>query len=415
VAIPQRATPQRRPSFRVERVLVVDDSPAQRRILRSLLTRRGFEVREAGSGEEALAACRADPPDLVLSDWMMPGMSGLALCTALRALPGLPYLYFILLTSRSGKDEIAYGLEAGADDFLTKPVSAGELVARISAGERILRMERELTEKNRVIGEALAEIQALYRAFDHDLAAARKLQQSLVPERTLDYPGARFSLLLRPSGHVGGDLVGVFDSGPGRVGFFGLDVSGHGIASGILAARLSGLLSGARPGQNIALGPGGRMRPPEEVAAELNALFESETGGEHYFTLLLGEADLGTGRVRAVQAGHPHPTVLRASGAVERVGGGGLPVGLLPDARFEAFDLALAPGDRLLVSSDGITECASDSGEPLDEEGFAELLARNAALGGPALLDALLWELAARAGSAEFEDDVSALLLERLA
>ena len=117
----------------IQTVLVVDDSRMQRRILCASLRRWGFVVSEAASGTEALQVCREHPPDLVLSDWMMPGMDGLDFCREFRAMPRETYGYFILLTSKSGKEEIANGLDAGADDFLTKPVNASELRARIAA------------------------------------------------------------------------------------------------------------------------------------------------------------------------------------------------------------------------------------------------------------------------------------------
>ena len=120
----------------IQRVLIVDDSRLQRRILGASLRKWGFVITEAESGEDALKICRTDPPDLVLSDWMMPGMSGLEFCDEFRRMPRENYGYFILLTSKSDKAEIASGLDAGADDFLTKPVNPGELRARISAGGR---------------------------------------------------------------------------------------------------------------------------------------------------------------------------------------------------------------------------------------------------------------------------------------
>ena len=132
-------------------VLVVDDSRSQRRIVSAFLKRWGFSVREADCADAALELCRTAPPDLVLSDWMMPGMSGPEFCREFRGLTRDTYGYFILLTSKSEKNDIAHGLDAGADDFLTKPINAAELRARIAAGERILRMERELTEKNRLV------------------------------------------------------------------------------------------------------------------------------------------------------------------------------------------------------------------------------------------------------------------------
>ena len=128
----------------IRRVLVVDDSQMQRRILCAMLRQLGFEVWQADSGEAALRLCADLLPDAVLSDWMMPGMDGLDFCRRFRALQRDSYGYFILLTSKSDKGEIARGLDAGADDFLTKPVDAGELRARINAGARILAMQRVL-------------------------------------------------------------------------------------------------------------------------------------------------------------------------------------------------------------------------------------------------------------------------------
>ena len=139
---------------RVLRVLVVDDSRAQRMILVLHLRRWGYQVIEAGSGEEALALCTTAPPDIVLSDWMMPGMSGLDLCRRIRDLPQEGYRYFILLTSKSEKTEVADGLEGGADDFLTKPVNPEELRARMRAGERIIGMQDELVEHCRKLAHS---------------------------------------------------------------------------------------------------------------------------------------------------------------------------------------------------------------------------------------------------------------------
>ncbi|MDH5453346.1 MAG: response regulator, partial [Paracoccaceae bacterium] len=164
-------------------VMVVDDSRVQRRILGSQLSRAGYRVIEAATADEALELCKRTPPDLVISDWMMPGMSGLEFCKALRDVQSENYIYFILLTSKTETAEIARGLDGGADDFLTKPVNGDELRARIAAGERILRMERELTDKNRLLSSTLSELQGLYDSVDRDLMEARKLQQSLVRER----------------------------------------------------------------------------------------------------------------------------------------------------------------------------------------------------------------------------------------
>jgi sigma-B regulation protein RsbU (phosphoserine phosphatase) len=400
----------------IRRVLVVDDSRAQRRILTASLQRWGFDVREADSGGAALRICADYAPDLVLSDWMMPGMTGLEFCRLFRDMARDSYGYFILLTSKSDKDEVALGLDAGADDFLTKPVNAAELRARIAAGARILQMERELTDKNRLITSTLDELQSLYDSLDSDLIEAKKLQQSLVSERYRDFGTAEVSLLLQSAGHVGGDLVGMFPITEGRIGLYGIDVSGHGISSALMTARLAGYLSSSVPEQNLALqktrGGGFAPRPPAEAIAMLNRVIMSEMETEHYFTIALADVDLMRGHVIIAQAGHPYPALQRAGGTVEFIGQGGLPVGLIDAAEFQQFEVTMAPGDRLLIHSDGVTECAARDGALLDETGLARILRDLRQTRGPAFLESLIWKLSDFAGDADFQDDISAVLLE---
>jgi diguanylate cyclase (GGDEF)-like protein len=126
------------------RVLVVDDDPIQQRILTSLLARWGYEVETAGDGEAALQRLEASPAQLAIVDWMMPRMDGLELCRRIRAELNEPYVYVLLLTARTQRDDVIQGLEAGADDYLTKPVHHGELAVRVKTGRRIIDLQRQL-------------------------------------------------------------------------------------------------------------------------------------------------------------------------------------------------------------------------------------------------------------------------------
>lgn len=399
-----------------ETVLVADDSRSQRRILSAYLKRAGYQVIEAASGAEALAICREHAIHLVLSDWMMPGMDGLEFCKQFRALNQDRYGYFILLTSKSEKGEVAHGLDVGADDFLTKPVSAAELRARLKAGERILHMESELVEKNRLVNETLSEISKLYDSLDRDLIEARNLQQSLVRETTRDFGVARASLLLRQSGHVGGDLVGIFDIGKDQLGVFSIDVSGHGVASALMTARIAGYFSGVSPDQNLAImrSQTGEVIPrlPSLVAAKVNDLILDQLETELYFTMVLGVIDLRNGAGTFVQCGHPRVAVQRANRAVEFHGDGGLPIGLIPGGAWDDFVIDLQAGDRLLLASDGITECPDKDGQLLDDEGLAAIMRRNARLKGNAFLETLIWDLTQYSCDQDFPDDVSSVLFE---
>lgn len=401
---------------RAPRVLVVDDSRAQRQLLAVYLRRWGYEVLESGSAEEALALCALETVDIVISDWMMTGMTGVEFCKRFRVLPRTGYSYFILLTSKSGKAEIADGLEAGADDFVPKPVSSDELRARLRAGMRIISMQAELVQKNRVVAQTLDELQRLYDSLDRDLVEARKLQQTLVRDRHREYGRAGVSVVIRSSGHVGGDLVGSFPIDDHRLAFYSVDVSGHGVASAMMTARLASYLSDASPEQNMVfktLSDGTRaVRTPAELLAAFNRLMLDDLQVDQYFTMVFAEIDLRTGMVWLAQAGHPHPVVIRRDGRQEQAGTGGLPVGLIPGAVYEDSCLHLAPGDRLFLMSDGVTECPGKDGADLGEEGLSKLLARLGDLNSSAILESLMWHLADFAGNDRFPDDVSGLILD---
>jgi class 3 adenylate cyclase/CheY-like chemotaxis protein len=146
------------------RVLVVDDVALNVKLLADLLAVKGYRTSTATSGPEALASIAAEPPDLVLLDVMMPGMSGYDVCRAIRADPAQAMLPVVLVTALDPAEERAKGLDAGADDFLSKPVSQSELLARVrsllrikSLYEEVLRQKRELAELNRSLEQRVAD------------------------------------------------------------------------------------------------------------------------------------------------------------------------------------------------------------------------------------------------------------------
>ena len=397
-------------------VLIVDDSKMQTKILSSSLRKWGYEVMEAASGFEALEICRTHDVSIVLSDWVMPGMNGPEFCAEYRKLNHESYGYFILLTSKSEKNDVTLGLNSGADDFLTKPVNSSELQARLRAGERVVTMQAQVVEKNRMLNETLDTIREIYDSLDRDLSEARKLQQSLVRDTEITLETGQVSMVLTPSGHIGGDLVGQFRINDHQVALYSLDVSGHGVSSALLTARLAAYFSSSSPTQNVAItqDPDGtlRARDPSETAAHLNAVLLSELQTEHYFTMALAILDEVTGRVTCVQAGHPHPIVQRKGQMPEICGAGGPPIGLLPDVSYQSFEINLQAGDRLVLYSDGVTECANPQGQLLDEAGLITLLHRHEDASGAELLQDLDWELHQFTGTKDLSDDVSALVLQ---
>jgi sigma-B regulation protein RsbU (phosphoserine phosphatase) len=150
------------------------------------------------------------------------------------------------------------------------------------------------------------------------------------------------------------------------------------------------------------------------VAERFNRLMLEEIQAEQYFTMVFAIIDRALGTVSLSQAGHPHPYLLRSNGVVQTLGQGGLPIGLIPGAQYDSYRASIGPGDRLLLVSDGFTECPLPSGQDFGEEGMLDSLRRSAHLSGADLLESLVWDLSLQSGSDSFPDDVSGIVLDLL-
>jgi diguanylate cyclase (GGDEF)-like protein len=135
-------------------VLVVDDSPVYRKLVEHVLSSEAYSLLSARDGAEARRLYEEHSPCIVITDWILPDFSGLELCQRIRSDQTRPYTYIIVMTSNKEKDSVVKGLEAGADDYLTKPFDPGEMLARIGVGRRIIDLNRELAAKSLKLEEA---------------------------------------------------------------------------------------------------------------------------------------------------------------------------------------------------------------------------------------------------------------------
>ncbi len=141
------------------RILIAEDHYVSRHLLERNLTNWGFDVTTAENGVEAMEVLESpDPPPIAILDWMMPEMDGLEVCVRVRKRPELPYVYLLLLTAKSQKEEVAAGLEAGADDYVIKPFDPDELRARLKVGQRVVNLERLLARKMSDLEAALLDV-----------------------------------------------------------------------------------------------------------------------------------------------------------------------------------------------------------------------------------------------------------------
>ncbi len=408
-------------------VLCVDDQKHITDVLSRYLTKWGYLVLVASDGETGWDIIQKNRPEIVLTDWLMPDLEGPDLCRRVRS-AGFPgYTYMILLTAKSDKEDLVLGMEAGADDFISKPFEIGELKVRLNAAARMVRLERQLTQANSELDEKNLALNEMYDSVKIDLEAAAQIQLTLLPDRNVSLPGFHFDWLFSPSTFIAGDIFNIFPVDSNHLNFYLIDVSGHGIPAALLSTTLSRVLS---PQSHFTInGPLGQtycdtcenrqdlivsLNSPAHVALALNKQFMSDGEQMQYFTMLYGSVDLRDGTTTITQAGHPSPVYQAPGGEVRTIGGGGFPIGLIPEADFEDVSFRFEAGGRLYLYSDGITECRGATGTMFGEKALLDVLRAGWNQPLREVIDRLRSELAVHRGSDSFDDDLSLLAIERM-
>jgi sigma-B regulation protein RsbU (phosphoserine phosphatase) len=226
------------------RVLIAEDDRISSRMLQRHLERWGHEVVAAENGVEAWDRFREGDFPLVITDWTMPEMDGIALIEHIRERHERRYVYVILLTAKKDTGDIVRGMEAGADDFLSKPFDQDELRVRVNAGKRIIELEQRLADRNE-------QLQAINEHMKRDLETAAAVQQSLLPRSLPNVPGIRLAWSFRPCEELAGDFLAAIRNDQPHV-----DRSGCRILAS--SARPAG---GLRNRNRAAEGSGRRVEP----------------------------------------------------------------------------------------------------------------------------------------------------------
>ncbi|MEQ1559359.1 MAG: SpoIIE family protein phosphatase [Methyloglobulus sp.] len=392
------------------RVLVVDDTLLARTMLERTLRKWGYHVDSASNSKDALQLLRKEPIQIVLTDWVMPGGDGPSLCRDIRALNLPSYTYIILVTSLEGTESASEGLEAGADDFIRKPVQLDELHARIRAGERVLALEKALQDRN-------DDLQNAQNLINRDLQTAAKMQEELLPASSSKYLNVTIDWLFCPSSVVSGDIFNFFRLDETHIGFYSLDVAGHGVSAAMMSFTLFRLLTtemqrGSPLKRPLTKKPYYQIVPAAKVMAALNSQFQTNTKSWLYFTMAYGMVDTTAKTIELSQAGHPNPIYISQSQPAQFIGTGGFPIGLIEDAEYDTIVMNYLPGDRLVLYSDGITECENMNGEMFGQERLLDYLEDNRARPIKEVSKAFNEQMRIWRGCDSYEDDISMLILE---
>lgn len=381
-----------------ERILVADDDATSRKLLSRILTRAGFECAEAPDGIEALKLLRADPlPSLLLLDYDMPGMNGTEVLRHLRSDGNaiVAQIPAIMLTGHGGEESEVLCLEAGADDFVTKPINDAVLRARIDTHLRLRSMRSQLQKQN-------DELEAWRHNLERDLEAARLTQQSLIPQKPPVLPGWEVAACYRPVIQVGGDIYGWLRMADGRTLFWIADATGHG-ASAALITTLAKLLFHHGTVENS---------QPAAIMEAVNNDFRSIFGARSFMTAMCVALDAATGRASVVGAGHPPLLVARAGGRTESIPSSAPPLGLLERSEFVEADVQLEPGDAFFLYTDGIYGSGHEENPRLSSKRLAEML-QPLAENAQTLLDRVVEQVAINDNGKAPPDDVAAVAVRR--
>jgi len=392
------------------RVLIAEDDAVSRRVLRRFLEKWGYEVSEAEDGERAWELLQQEQFGVLVTDWMMPRCDGVELVRRVRGLETSEYTYVILLTAKSEKEDLVEGIQAGADDFVSKPFDRGELEARLRAGARVIELERDLAVRNE-------QLKATNERIRRDLRAAAKLQEALLPKGFPTFGDVAFSWVFQPCDELAGDFLNYFRLDESHIGLYVLDVSGHGVAAALLSVTLSRLLSPVPDQASLvkkfsSASQRYHIVPPVEVAEQLNRRFLMEGDPERFCTLFYGVLDLNSHELHYVCAGHPGPVYVPAQGDLVVVENFALPIGIDEDPEYEEKVLQLNRGDRFYLYSDGLVDAANENHDRFEDH---RLLATIAEARKDDLHDSIgqvMRRVEAWHGSPGSKDDISMLAIE---
>jgi PAS domain S-box-containing protein len=370
------------------RVLIVDDNRDMRDFL-SYLLQKQYEVHWAENGQAGLEAVKKISPDIIITDVMMPVMDGHELTRRLKNDSLYKHIPIIMLTAKA---EIAHkleGFEQGADDFLTKPFNSKELIARIKTLLKTKEYEKEITRRNYEI--------------EQEMEVARLLQRRLLPEQITEISGYKFHALYIPMDKVGGDFYD-YTIRDQFIDLFIADVSGHGLPGAFLAMMTKMSLESVTERQMT-----------NRTLYLINDIICRSTVNSNYVTAFLCRIDTHNNIMKFSNAGHQPPLVYREkTGEFFELAAKGKPLGWFSSLNIEEKEFQLLSGDRLILYTDGITECARIQRELFGDDRFREFIIANRAISPEDFCSSLLKHLRDFSQSEKFDDDLTLVVFDVL-
>jgi phosphoserine phosphatase RsbU/P len=350
-------------------VLVVDDAPANLQIVHSIL-KQDFKILVATSGAKALELARTNPqPELILLDVEMPEINGYEVCAILKSTPETREIPVIFLTRKTDVEDETRGFEVGAVDYIHKPFSPAVVKARVHT--------------HLLLREALDRLSRQLVLLNGEIEMARQVQLSILPHETPRISGLEIAARCIPMTAVAGDFYDFIIMDEKHVGILVADVSGHGLPSALIASMLKVSLAAQSP----------HAFDPAQVLTGLNkslcGKFKNSFVTAAYVFVDMEKKTMSYG-------GAAHPPLLlwcASTGDASALLENGLPLGLFDAGTYSAVEVPLAPGDKVVLCTDGILETRSPSEQEFGLDLFKGFLESNHGSGAEIFADSFLGEL----------------------
>jgi len=368
-------------------ILIVDDNPANVEIFQMRLAANNYKIITAMDGEAALRMAKNHLPDLILLDIMMPKMDGISACRHIKSDPSLPFMPIIMVTAKADSKDIVAGLEAGGDEYLTKPVDHAALVSRVKSMLRI----KELHD---TVHEQSAQLK-------FQLETATKIQSLFYPRIPELEGGSHIWGISVPAAYVGGDFYDVIPLSDGSLLAYVADVSDKGVPAALIMAALST-----------------KIRSEAQLQNEIDKLMESINNStcqliseEGFFiTIVLARYWPDSGRTQIIVGGHLPPLWIDESCIRKMPPVSGMCLGVTPETSYKTIEIALSPGESVLFCTDGVIEACNENKEFLGNGRLVDLLTKSK---GPPRGKGLLEFVRRWQGNTPANDDITILEIWR--
>lgn len=376
------------------RIMVVDDVKANIDILLETLA-DDYKVSVAMDGKTAIADIQVNPPDLVLLDIVMPEIDGYQVCKMLKHDPKTRHIPIIFVTAKSDESDEALGLELGAVDYITKPISPSIVRARIKTHLSLIHVRQTLARQNEQMKDSLS--------------LAMEVQQNLIPQVDPTLQGFDIAGRVVYCDETGGDYFDYIDMQHDlnrQLGIAVGDVSDHGIPSALLMATARAVI------RHRVTCPGSLST----IISDVNRLFSIDVGDSgRFMTLFFCCLDPVNQRITWVRAGHDPPILYSPdTGEFNMLGGKGVPMGVTKDAVYKEQHCRLFPGQILLIFTDGIWEAKNSFGQVFGKERLKQLIKDHALDTAAEILDTVFKSLERFTPLGKLDDDLAAVVVKIL-